>query len=193
MAFSEINAGEHSEMFNRAFQDVIKVFGSDSSEFLESFTDEIVAAKKISCYAGGREGLMVKALTMRMMHLGLDVSYVGDMTTPSLHEGDLFIVSAGPGPCSTVSALVGVAKAAGARTMVITAQPEAVARLNCDRVIHILAQTMVNDTGSVTSILPMGSIFEVSQLFFFEIAILLLREKLKETVITMRDRHTNLE
>lgn len=65
----------------------------------------------------------MKALCMRLMHLGFDAHVVGDMTTPHLGEGDLLIVSAGPGEFSTVLALMGVAKRDGARTMCITRSP----------------------------------------------------------------------
>ena len=43
------------------------------------------------------------------------------------------------------------------------------------------------------SVLPMGSLFEVSQMLAFEIAILKLRPRFHETADTMRARHTNLE
>lgn len=41
-----------------------------------------VAANRIAVYGVGREGLMIKSLTMRLFHLGMDVHVVGDMTTP---------------------------------------------------------------------------------------------------------------
>ncbi|MFN8450573.1 MAG: hypothetical protein U0521_18795 [Anaerolineae bacterium] len=41
--------------------------------------------------------MMIKALAMRLMHLGFDTHVVGDVTTPPLGAGDLLIVSAGPG------------------------------------------------------------------------------------------------
>ncbi len=51
-----------------------------------------------------------RGLAMRLFHLGLHCAMVGDMTTPPVAEGDLLIVSAGPGDFSTVSALIGVAR-----------------------------------------------------------------------------------
>ena len=41
------------------------------------------------------------------------------MTTPAIGAGDLFLVVCGPGEISTAVALVGVAKKAGAKVLVI--------------------------------------------------------------------------
>ncbi len=46
-----------------------------------------------------------------------------DMTAFPVGPGDLLFVTAGPGELSTAAALIGVAKAAGAATLVVTAQP----------------------------------------------------------------------
>ena len=115
------------------------------------------------------------------------------MTTPPVGKGDLLIASAGPGSFSTVMALVGVAREAGARTMVVTAQPAGPAPRAADTVIELPAQTMANDRGGPASLLPMGSLYEAVQLVFFDLISILLREKTGQTPDQMRARHTNLE
>jgi 6-phospho-3-hexuloisomerase len=152
-----------------------------------------VAAYRIAVYGVGREGLMMKSLTMRLFHLGMDVHVVGDMTTPPLGAGDLLAVSAGPGQLSTVEALIGVATDAGAATMCITATPDGPAPRRVDHVIHLDAQTMANDQGGAQSVLPMGSLYEVVQFLFFERVILHLRENMDRSPDAMRANHTNLE
>jgi 6-phospho-3-hexuloisomerase len=154
---------------------------------------EIVAARRIVLYGVGREGLQIKGLCMRLFHLGRDVAMVGDMTTPPLGAGDLLIVSAGPGVFSTVLALMGVAKAAGARTLMITAQPGGAAALAADVVLTIPAQTMADDRGGKPSTLPMGSLFEGAEFIVFEALVLAVRDVLGVSASEMRARHTNLE
>lgn len=180
-------------MSEQALADVGAVLESVADDVADDMCGEILRAKRIACYGVGREGLMMKALCMRLMHLGLDAHMVGDMTTPPLGKGDLFLLSAGPGAFSTALALIGVAKAAGARTMIITAQPEGAASKQADVVIHLPAQTMANDLQGPTSILPMGSLFEVAQLVFFDLISIMLREKTGQSPEQMRGRHTNLE
>jgi 6-phospho-3-hexuloisomerase len=161
---------------------------------LAALVGDLAAARRIVAYGVGREGLMMRALAMRLYHLGLDAHVVGDMSCPPVGPGDLLIVSAGPGDFSTVAGLVGVAQGAGARTACITAQPAAPVPRACDRVLVIPAQTMADDqTPSPASVLPMGSLFEGAQFLGFEILILMLRDRIGAAPDAMRARHTNLE
>jgi len=122
------------------------------------------------------------------------VAVEGDMTTPPVGEGDLFLVTVGPGEISTALALIGVAKAAGAKVLVITAQPEGRAPKLADQVLHLPAQTMADDQGPTrSSVLPMGSLYEGALFVLFEIMILKLCERLDVSKDAMRARHTNLE
>ncbi|WP_284262539.1 SIS domain-containing protein [Roseicyclus amphidinii] len=156
--------------------------------------EALAGAGRIACMGVGREGLMMKALAMRLYHLGLDAHVVGDMTTPPLGPGDLLMVSAGPGDFSTVAALVGVAKGAGARVICVTAEPRGAVPQAADLVLHIPAQTMAADQGAAaTSILPMGSLFEALMFLVFEVLILELRDRLGIAPEAMRANHTNLE
>ncbi len=141
----------------------------------------------------GREGLQMDGFAMRLSHMGLDVHLVGDMTTPPIGRGDLLIVSSGPGASNIGDALIRVAKEAGAKIAVVTAQPKGRTPSLADVVFHIPAQTMADDRGGGVSVLPMGSLFETAQMILFEVVILMLRSKLGETAETMRARHTNLE
>jgi 6-phospho-3-hexuloisomerase len=145
-------------------------------------------------YGVGREGLMMRGLSMRLYHLGLNAHVVGDMSAPPVGPGDLLLVSAGPGDFSTVAGLVGVARAAGADTACVTAQPDGAVPAACNLVLVIPAQTMANDRAAAgVSVLPMGSLFEGAQFLAFEILVLMLREQLGASPEAMRARHTNLE
>jgi 6-phospho-3-hexuloisomerase len=183
---------ETKELFQGALDEIRGVLEAGAAAEAERLCDEVLKAKRIATYGVGREGLMMRALCMRLMHLGLDAHVVGDMTTPHLGEGDLLIVSAGPGQFSTVGALLGVAREAGARTAVVTAQPDGPAPRSADTVIHLRAQTMADDRGG-SSVLPMGSLYEAAMLIFFDIVSIRLRERTGQTMEGMRGRHTNLE
>jgi 6-phospho-3-hexuloisomerase len=161
---------------------------------LGTFAQALAGAGRIVCYGVGREGLMIKALAMRLHHLGLDAHVVGDMTAPPIGPGDTLLVSAGPGYFSTVAALCGVATTAGARVICVTAEPEGAVPRAADMVLHIPAQTMAADQGAAaTSILPMGSLYEALIFLVFELLVLDLRDRLGVAPDAMRARHTNLE
>ena len=182
-----------TSLYHAALGDLSRVFDRIDQAAVDCAVDEIAAAKTIALYGVGREGLQIKGLAMRLFHLGRKVAMVGDMTTPHLGAGDLLIVSAGPGWFSTVDALMGVARKDGARTLLVTAQPDGACVKTADVVLPIPAQTMADDAGGAVSVLPMGSLYEGAQYILFEVMILMLRDKLGVTSEAMRANHTNLE
>ena len=156
--------------------------------------EAIQQSRRICCYGVGREGLMMKALVMRLYHLGLDAHVVGEMTTPSVAKNDLLFVSAGPGNFSTVAALADVAHKAGSMVACITAEPKGAVSRSADIIVNLPAQTMAADQGkSATSILPMGSLYELLIFIFCELLVLELRDCLDISYQDMRTKHTNLE
>lgn len=160
---------------------------------LGELVELIATSKHIVLYGCGREGLMMRALCMRLHHLGLDVHMVADMTTPPVGPRDLLLVSAGPGHLSTAEALLGVARKAGAGTACFTAEPGSQVTTSSDFTFVIPAQTMARDQSAPASFLPMGSLYEGAQFLLYEILVMMLKERLGETPETMRARHTNLE
>lgn len=182
-----------NETVGRALAEVKQVLDAAVPAQIDAMLAPIRRAKRIAVYGVGREGLMMKALAMRLFHLGLDVHVAGDMTTPPLAKGDLLIVSAGPGQFSTVLGLTRVARDAGAETMCITAEPNGAVPQLADHVIHVPAQTMARDQAGASSILPMGSLFEAAQFLLFEFLILELRDAAGLSPAEMRANHTNLE
>jgi 6-phospho-3-hexuloisomerase len=187
-------------LYRAALDDLARVFDRIDEDAVGTAVEALATARRIALYGVGREGLQIKGLAMRLFHLGLAAAMVGDMTTPPIGAGDLLFVSAGPGDFSTVSALLGVARHAGARTLVVTAQPTGAAAARADIVLPIPAQTMADDAGAddagaggAVSVLPMGSLYEGAQYILFEVMILLLRERLGVAPEAMRANHTNLE
>lgn len=131
---------------------------------------------------------------MRLYHLGLPVSVVGDMTTPPLGAGDVFLASSGPGETSTVLTLMRVAREADATVLLLTAQADSTAAKLADLTLLIPAQTMADDQGpEKTSVLPMGSVFEGALFVLFEVMVLKLRDLTGVSPEAMRARHTNME
>jgi 6-phospho-3-hexuloisomerase len=176
-----------------ALKDLEAVFAAMPEDALDGLIEEIVNAKRIVVFGLGREGLQMRGFAMRLFHMGRNVAVWGDMTTPEVGHGDLFIVSAGPGDLATTQTLVGIARGAGARTALVTAQSKGGLAKHVDVVTVIPAQTMADDLGGKLSVLPMGSLFETAQMIALELAILKLRPRFGETAETMRARHTNLE
>lgn len=154
---------------------------------------EIQGAKTIVLHGVGREGLMMRALAMRLMHLGFDAHVLGDMTAPPVREGDLLIVSAGPGHFGTIQALQNIARVSGARNLLLTANADSACAELANAVITLPGPTMSEDLNVPTSALLMGSVFEVIQLFFYDVVVLRLSQLQGRPLEEARLRHTNLE
>jgi 6-phospho-3-hexuloisomerase len=186
-------AAEWSEWAERASGELAAALSGVAPGEMDRMADEILAARRIVCAGMGREGLMVRALGMRLMHLGFDAHVAFDMTTPPVGPGDLLIVSSGPGQSGTWTALMNRAGGDGARTLVVTAQPDGPVPQAADAMIVLPAQTMADDTETQASMLPMGTLFEWLELAFFDLLALRLQERTGQTREQVRARHTNVE
>lgn len=190
-------------MGRRALDEIGAVVGRVDEGEAAALLDALAAARRVVLAGVGREGLMMRALAMRLYHMGLDAHVAGDMTTPPVGAGDLLLVSAGPGDFGTLRALAEVARGAGAAVACVTAVPGGAVPRAADIVLTLPAQTMATDlapadggapaAGATASFLPMGSLFEAAQMLVFECLVLRLRDRLGVTPEAMRARHTNLE
>src|SRR3954453_348585 len=177
---------------DRALQEITEAVRSVPGDEIRGMVDDLLSARRIACYAGGREGLVMRGLVMRLFHAGLDVHYVGDMTTPAIGPGDLLVLSCGPGRFRMVEALAGVARRDGARVLYLTAQPQNPPAEQADRVVRITAQTMADDREAAAA-LPMGSAYEIALFVLVDLITNEVRRRRSESVEELRSRHTNLE
>ncbi len=129
---------------------------------------------------------------MRLMHAGFRSYVVGEMVTPPVGPGDLFLVSAGPGHFPTVETLLNVAREAGGCTAVISAQPERAAQMHADFLFHLPAQTMA-DIAAGRSILTMGTHYESSLLLLGDLLVMRLLELTSQKPEDMYTRYTNMK
>jgi 6-phospho-3-hexuloisomerase len=183
-----------TNLFRIALDELGSVLARTDESRVDAACAMLAGANKIVVYGCGREALQVKGFAMRLHHLGLPVSVVGDMTTPPLGAGDVFLVSSGPGETSTVLTLMQAARKAGATVLLLTAQGESSAARLADFALLIPAQTMADDQGpEKTSVLPMGSVFEGALFVLFEVMVLKLKAVTGATSEAMRARHTNME
>ena len=180
--------------YHAALAELGGVFSRLDDAQVEALVAQIAAARRVVVFGAGRERLQIMGFAMRLFHMGLQVAVEGDMTTPAVGPGDLFLVVCGPGYLSTAAALMEVARAAGARVAMITAQASGRCAGLADDILLLPAQTMADDQGErASSVLPMGSLFEGALFVLFEVMVLQLKTRLGITAEAMRANHTNLE
>jgi 6-phospho-3-hexuloisomerase len=184
----------NTDLFGIALHELGSVLAAIDESRIDAACAMLAGARKIVVYGCGREALQVKGFAMRLYHLGLPVSVVGDMTTPPLGSGDVFLASSGPGETATVLTLMRVAREAGATVLLLTAQSGSSAAKLAEFTLLIPAQTMASDQGpEKTSVLPMGSVFEGALFFLFEVMVLKLKNLTGISSEAMRAHHTNME
>jgi 6-phospho-3-hexuloisomerase len=170
-----------------------RVFARTDAAVVAGLADEIAGARRVLMHSAGRAGLVLRALVMRLFHLGLDAHMVGDMTAPPIGAGDLLLVNASTGDLPSGLAHVSSAKRAGARVAVVTAAPDAPALATVDRVILLPAQTMLDDlTSAERSLLPMGSQYELALFVLSELVVLDLMRRRGLDFAALRARHANI-
>lgn len=176
----------------RALGELAEALSRIEPEPVDELAKRLMTAKRIGLYGVGREGLMMRALTMRLYHLGLDAHMVGDVTMPPLAGGDCLVVSAGPGHFATVEALMRMARDQDAGVALLTAQNESELGRLAHVTIKLPAQTMAEGVRE-SAALTMGSAYEATQFLFFEYLVEKLRHRIPVTEAAMRSRHTNME
>lgn len=177
----------------RALAEIGAVLDQIEEAKVVAFCEAIASANQIVVFGCGREMLQLRGFAMRLFHLGKNVAVAGDINTPAIGKDDLFLASAGPGELSTVLALCGKAKESGAEVAMITGVKGSPAEKVADFTLILPAQTMANDQGGNTSVLPMGSLYEAAMFILFEMMVERLKPMLGQTAETMRARHTSLE
>jgi 6-phospho-3-hexuloisomerase len=154
---------------------------------VDTLAAEIVKAKRVALYGVGRNGLVLQAFAMRLMHLGIDAHFVGQLSAPPVAPGDLVLAAVALGRLPTADAVLAAARKADARTLVITARPNLVDA--ADTVIELPAQTMADPPRSV---LPLGSAFELALSLLCDLCAVELMQRLNRSNGDLLARHANL-
>lgn len=161
---------------------------------LQEMVKAIRAAKRVFISGKGRSGLQMRGFAMRLMHLGLLVYVVDDVTTPGIAAEDLLIIGSGSGQTPSLVRHAECAEQAGANILMITAAKDSPIHSCASSIVQIAATTPKNsEHASSPSALPMGTLFEQCLGLLCDICVLELMKEMKVTSDEMFTRHANLE
>ena len=153
------------------------------------FIEDILNANHIFLIGKGRSGLAISAFANRLIHLGLSVSLVGEMTSPHTNKGDLFIIGSGSGETTSLISLASAAKKENVRIALLTTNPTSSLAKLADSCIILPGTSKLENK----SIQPMASAFEQLSFIVYDAIILELMKKLNQNSEQMFSRHANLE
>jgi 6-phospho-3-hexuloisomerase len=132
----------------------------------------------------GRSGLVAKMIAMRFMHLGRQAHVPGEATAPSIRKGDGLVLVSGSGETQVSVLFAGIAKNEGARTVVVTHEPQSILARLGDVVLTIPARDSVQ-LG--------GSLFEQAALLVLDAAVLAISGEQAAARRTLAYLHANLQ
>lgn len=172
--------------------EIIRAAERISQQQVQSVVDEILRARRVFVCGTGRSLLMMKALAMRLMHVGLEAYVVGETTTPAIEPGDVLIAGSGSGQTRTTVTFVQAGAAEGARTIAVTAHADSPVAQACDIALTIPAP-ITGTPAPQLSAQPPGSLFEQCLLVLCDALVLEVMQRRGTTLQEMRTRHTKLE
>lgn len=157
---------------------------------INEFIVELQAANRIFTAGLGRSGLYLRSFAMRLTQLGMSSFVVGETTTPAIESGDLLLISSKSGKSRSLISYAKIARLQTSKIALISGNPKSAVNDLADCRIIIPEKISHNNENSV---LPLGSLFELTSVLLFEIITMKLMKSRDETSETMSARHANLE
>jgi 6-phospho-3-hexuloisomerase len=161
------------------------VAGALDAAEIDALVRAMTDARRIFFSGQGRSGLMIRALAIRLMHVGLTVHVAGEPSTPAIGAGDLLIaVSASAGTKVTLEHMR-VARDSGAGVaLVSTKKPDSG---NADLLLTLPVRS------AVPTVQHAGSLFEQAVLLLSDAIAWHLQKKLGVDDRLLNERHANLQ
>jgi 6-phospho-3-hexuloisomerase len=185
---------KHDDLVNAIVGDVSRTLRRVDAGEVEALAAALLAAERVFLAGKGRTGLQMRAFAMRLMHLGLTVYVVDDVTTPALGPDGLLLIGSSSGRTGSLQRYVETVGATGARLATLTGNLESPIASAADCRVYIPASNFkAGGNAGEESVLVMGSLFEHCLGLLCDLLIIRLKAALKVDEVEMNARHANLE
>ncbi|KQS18043.1 6-phospho-3-hexuloisomerase [Frigoribacterium sp. Leaf186] len=164
----------------------------DTSGQLDAFADLVDDAERVFVHGAGRSGLALRMTAMRLMHLGLEVHVVGEVTTPAIGEGDVLLTASGSGTTSGIVAAARTAVDAGARVAAITTAVDSPLADLAEAVLVVPAADKQDRSGTASAQYA-GGLFEQAVVLLGDAVFHALWKRSGADADELWPRHANLE
>jgi len=180
---------EFGELSRAVLADVARCVEGVDPGNVDALVDALAAKRRVVLVGTGRSGAVLRAMAVRLGHLGVEARVLGSADHAPIEEGDLVLAGSGSGETPVPLKLTEAAHHAGAKLVVITAAPgSAIARL-AQIVVHIPAPVTPQDGTPHT----LRSLFEECLLIVCDCVCRLLQERLGLSTDDMQARHSPVE
>lgn len=178
-----------------AVDDLRKILARIDHDQISDLEEALLAARRIFVTGLGRTGLMARSFAMRLMHLGRTVYHVGDVITPAIQEPDLLVICSRTARSPVLRHYTTIARRAGARVAVVTANAAGTAAKDADHVLQIDDRDVQERRRKSPEKrpLPLGSLFEQALLIVLDQVVLALMDQLGLEEGDLARVHTTFE
>jgi 6-phospho-3-hexuloisomerase len=177
---------------NLILTELERTLAAISEEAIAAAQRMILAASRLFVMGAGRTGLALKMVAMRLMHLGLVVHVVGEVTTPAIGPGDLLLVASGSGTTTGPVHAAEVAVKAGAKVLALTASPGSKLDTLAQGVVVIPAAAKQDHRETISEQYA-GALFEQSTLLIMDAMFQAMWREGGASAEELWKRHANLE
>ncbi|AWB89517.1 6-phospho-3-hexuloisomerase [Salinibacterium hongtaonis] len=159
---------------------------------LAGFVELVAEAPRVFVLGAGRSGLALRMTAMRLMHLGLEVHVVGEVTTPAIGRQDLLLTASGSGTTGGIVRAAQTAVAAGAVVAAITTDPDSPLASLASATITVPAAGKLDRSGEASAQYA-GSLFEQTVVVFGDALFHALWMRSGASADELWPRHANIE
>ena len=145
--------------------------------------DSILAAKTVFIYGSGRSGLVGQLFAVRLVQIGLDVHFVGDMTTPIIGKDDLTLLVSNTGETMSAVQTANIARRMGSKVACVTGNTSSKLAHASNLVVGIRNDRIDGRYA------PLGTVFEDAVSLFFDSIVPCIMKKKGINENDMRKRH----
>jgi 6-phospho-3-hexuloisomerase len=183
---------ESLTLIARELDSVVERVVRDDQNALADIAELIAHAPRVFVLGAGRSGLALRMTAMRLMHLGLEVHVVGEVTTPAIAAGDLLLTASGSGTTGGIVRAAQTAASLGARVAVLTTEGESPLARLADAAIVIPAAGKLDRSGTASAQYA-GGLFEQSVVLIGDALFHALWQRSGQSADELWPRHANIE
>ena len=161
------------------FKEIEETLGDIDQTNITYLMKQIMDAPRVFIAGVGRTGLVMRCFAMRLMHLGIKVQILGDITTTAISKNDLLLIGSGSGETDSLLSLAKKANNIGVHILLFSIDPDSSIGKLAQECLKIPAPSpKLTNKQEMTSIQPMGNLFEQSLLLTLDcLAVLLMHNK----------------
>ena len=171
---------------------VVAALVRSDADGLARVADLIADAPRVFVLGAGRSGLALRMTAMRLMHLGLDVHVVGEVTTPAIERGDLLLTASGSGTTGVVVRAAETAAGVGADVVLLTTAADSALASSATVALVVPAAAKLDRSGTASGQYA-GSLFEQSVVLIGDALFHALWQLSGQSADDLWPRHANLE